>query len=153
MTPRSGALACIAAVMLIGPGCDSGNHVTPKTAQSYLQQLSAEQNKLAAAERRLPRRASSPAELAKATALLQDAVRRLERDLASISAPNPVRSLHARLVSIAHSYGQQLGQAARTALRPDGELAAAQSLSSATHAASGAFSGTVASITSKLRRS
>src|SRR5205085_11243555 len=124
------------------------NHVWPATAQAYLHKLSAEQNKRAAAGRRVPRRVSSPAALASAIALLQGAVHRLERDLAAISPPKPVRTLHARLVSVAHDYARQLSRAARTAPRPGGELEAARTLTSATHAASGAFSGTVASITS-----
>jgi hypothetical protein len=151
-----GVLACtavLATVMLALTSCGSSTHVPHATAQAYLRKLSAEQNKLAAAERRIPRRASSPAALASAIALLAGAVHRLERDLAAIDPPKPVSSLHARLVSVAHDYAQQLGQAARSARRPGGELAAAQALTSATHTASSAFSRSVASITSKLKRS
>jgi hypothetical protein len=77
MSLRSGALACTGGIVLAVAGCNSSNHVSPPTAQAYLQKLSAEQNKLAAAERRVPRRVSSPAALASAIALLQGAVHRL----------------------------------------------------------------------------
>lgn len=147
---RSGALL---AVMVALASCNSDTHMQPATAQAYLQELSGEQIKLAAAERRIPRRVSSPAALARAISMLAGAVQRLERDLAAITPPAPVRTLHARLVSISRAYALELRRAAHRARRPRDEPAAAQELSSATHSASGAFSGTVASITFKLRRS
>ena len=146
----AGALATIVVVIA---GCGSAAKVPAPRANAYLQRLSAEQTKLATAERRIPRRAASPAALARAISLLGDAVHRLERDLSAINPPDPVSKLHARLVLVAHGYRSQLEGAARTASRPGGEVAAAQTLTSSTDFASRAFSSTVASIKSKLRGS
>ena len=133
----------------------SGTPTTTTTAPSpaavaYLAALSREQAKLAAAERKIPRRPRTPAGLARSIQLLRAAIVRLGGDLQAISPPSSVASQHAQLVSIMRAYADQLDTAARTATTPRGQLRAANMLISATTAASSAFSSTVSQISSAL---
>ena len=124
---------------------------TPSPAAvAYLAALSHEQARLATAERKIPRRPRTPAGLAHSIALLRTAIVRLGRDLQGISPPSEVASQHAQLVSIMHTYADRLGAAASTAVKPGGQLRAANMLISATTAASSAFSSTVNQISSAL---
>jgi hypothetical protein len=120
-------------------------------ALAYLAALSREQAKLAAAERKIPRRVRTPAGLARSIRLLRAAILRLENDLKAISPPASVASQHVKLVSIMRAYADRLDAAARTAGRPEGQLRAANMLISATTTASSAFSSTVSQISSALR--
>ena len=120
-------------------------------ALAYLAALSREQAKLAAAERKIPRRPRTPAGLAHSIGLLRVAIVRLGRDLQAISPPQAVASQHAQLVSIMRTYAARLDAAAGTATKPGGQLRAANMLISATTAASSAFSSTVGQISSALR--
>jgi hypothetical protein len=119
---------------------------------SYVDSLRTEQLKLAAAERRIPARPRTPAALSQSITLLASAIGRLGSDLGAIVPPAPVAALHARLVATVRAYAVQLAGAARTALRPGGELAAANALLSATNTASRAFSATVVEIDRTLKR-
>jgi hypothetical protein len=119
-------------------------------ALAYLAALSSEQAKLAAAERKIPRRPRTPAALAHSIRLLRAAIVRLQQDLQAISPPSSVASQHAQLVSIMGAYADRLGAAARTAATPGGQLRAANMLISATATASSAFSSTVSQISSVL---
>jgi hypothetical protein len=119
-------------------------------AMAYLAALSQEQAKLAAAERKIPRRPRTPAGLAHSIRLLRVAIVRLGQDLQAISPPPEVASQHAQLVSIMTTYADRLDAAARTAVKPGGQLRAANMLISATTAASSAFSSTVSQISSAL---
>jgi len=124
---------------------------TPSPAAlSYLAALSREQAKLAAAERKIPRRPRTPAGLAHSIQLLRAAIVRLGHDLQAISPPPQVASQHAQLVSIMRTYAERLAAAAGTAVKPGGQLRAANMLISATTAASSAFSSTVRQISSAL---
>jgi hypothetical protein len=124
---------------------------TPSPAAlSYLAALSREQAKLAAAERKIPRRPRTPAGLAHSIQLLRAAIVRLGHDLQAISPPAEVASQHAQLVSIMQTYADRLAAAAGTAPKPRGQLRAANMLISATTAASSAFSSTVSQISSAL---
>src|SRR6478672_8137002 len=124
---------------------------TPSPAAlSYLAALSREQAKLAAAERKIPRRPRTPAGLAHSIQLLRAAIVRLGQDLQAISPPPQVASQHAQLVSIMRTYAERLAAAAGTAVKPGGQLRAANMLISATTAASTAFSSTVSQISSAL---
>ena len=69
-------------------------------AVAYLAALSREQAKLAAAERKIPRRPRTPAGLAHSIQLLRVAIVQLGQDLQAISPPPEVASQHAQLVSI-----------------------------------------------------
>jgi hypothetical protein len=134
----------------------TGTSTTTTTAPSpaalaYLAALSREQAKLAAAERRIPRRPRTPAGLAHSIQLLRAAIVRLGQDLQAISPPPEVASQHAQLVSIMGTYTDRLAAAAGTAVKPGGQLRAANMLISATTAASSAFSSTVSQISSALR--
>jgi hypothetical protein len=120
-------------------------------ALTYLAALSREQAKLAAAERKIPRRPRTPAGLAHSIQLLRVAIVRLGQDLQAISPPPDVASQHAQLVSIMRAYADRLGAAARTAGQPGAQLRAANMLISATTAASSAFSSTVNQISDALR--
>ena len=124
---------------------------TPSPAAlSYLAALSREQAKLAAAERKIPRRPRTPAGLAHSIQLLRAAIVRLGHDLQAISPPAEVASQHAQLVSIMQTYADRLGAAARIARQPGAQVRAANMLISATTAASSAFSSTVSQISSAL---
>jgi hypothetical protein len=116
------------------------------TSSGYLAALSAEQAKLASAERGIPRRPRTPAALAHAIALLHSAIQRLALDLAAIHPPASVTHLHERLVRLASSYASRLAHAARVAGRPGGELEAANELTAATNQAIRAFTTTTARI-------
>jgi hypothetical protein len=133
----------------------SGTPTTTTTAPgaaavAYLAALSREQAKLAAAERKIPRRPRTPAGLAHSIRLLRSAIVRLGGDLQAISPPSSVASQHAQLVSIMRAYAAQLDTAARTATTPRGQLRAANMLISATVAASSQFSSTVKRISTAL---
>lgn len=133
-------------------GTSSTTTTTPSPAAlAYLAALSSEQAKLAAAERRIPRRPRTPAGLAHSIQLLRAAIVRLGQDLQAISPPAEVASQHAQLVSIMQTYAARLAAAAGTATKPGGQLRAANMLISATTAASSAFSSTVSQISSALR--
>lgn len=134
----------------------SGTSTTTTTAPSpaalaYLAALSREQAKLAAAERKIPRRPRTPAGLAHSIQLLRAPIVRLGQDLQAISPPAEVASQHAQLVAIMRTYADRLAAAAGTAVKPGGQLRAAKMLISATTAASSAFSSTVSQISSALR--
>jgi hypothetical protein len=120
-------------------------------ALAYLAALSREQARLAAAERKIPRRPRTPAGLAHSIGLLRVAIVRLGRDLQAISPPQAVAAQHAQLVSVMRTYADRLDAAAHTASKPGGQLRAAKMLISATAAASSAFSSTVGQISSALR--
>jgi hypothetical protein len=120
-------------------------------AVAYLAALSREQARLAAAERKIPRRPRTPAGLARSIRLLRAAIVRLGHDLQGISPPSEVASQHAQLVSIIRTYAARLDAAAHTAVKPGGQLRAANMLISATTAASSAFSSTVSQISAALR--
>jgi hypothetical protein len=123
---------------------------SPESRTAYLAALSAEQGKLASAERNLPPRTGSPAALSRAIALLASAIGRLAGGLAAIRPPASVASAHAQLVGIVRSYASQLARAARRAREPGAEVGAAKMLVAATNAASAAFSATVAKIDAEL---
>jgi hypothetical protein len=132
------------------PATSTGTPTTSPEAEAYLQSLSREQAKLAAAERAIPRRARTPAALARSIRLLQRAIVQLAGDLQAITPPGQVAPAHAQLVSIVRAYAVALGAAARLAVRPGGELRAANMLISATTTASQAFSSTVTQINAAL---
>ena len=117
----------------------SGTSTTTTTAPSpaalaYLAALSREQAKLAAAERKIPRRPRTPAGLAHSIRLLRAAIVRLGQDLQAISPPAQVASQHAQLVSIMRTYADRLAAAAGTAAKPGGQLRTANMLIRATTA-------------------
>ena len=133
------------------PGASTTTTSAPSPAAvAYLAALSQEQAKLAAAERRIPRRPRTPAGLAHSIQLLRAAIVRLGGDLQAISPPSSVASQHAQLVSIMRAYANQLDTAARTATTPRGRLRAANMLISGTAAASSQFSSTVNQIRTAL---
>src|SRR5438105_1697661 len=152
MTRTALILASLAGISLLAGGCGRTGLLGPATtaatrgASAYLGLLAAEQSKLAAAERQIPRRARTPAQFSKAISLLAAAVRTLARDLEAIRPPLTVSAAHAQLISIVHGYASALAAAARRAAHAGGELAAARMLLSATSAASRAFGVTVARI-------
>lgn len=119
-------------------------------AQAYLAALSREQARLAAAEQRIPRRARTPAALARSIRLLRLAIVRLGNDLQKIAPPSSVAAQHAQLVSIVRTYAVRLAAAQRVALTPGGELRAVNMLINATTAASTAFGSTVNQIDAAL---
>ncbi len=116
----------------------------------YVARLSRLQASLAAAEARLPRRPRTPAQLARATALLAGAIGRLAAGLEAIAPPRSVAVLHRRLVAITRVYHGRLVSLARRAGRPADEVAAANALVRATAAASTGFTDTLAQIRAKL---
>jgi hypothetical protein len=116
----------------------------------YLARLEQAQRKLAAAEARLPRRAKTPAALARAITLLRSAIDQLGHDLAALAPPPTVRGLHARLVDAVRRYAASLGTAARTARSAGGAAKAAAELVSATSVASRNFSSAIAQIDRRL---
>jgi hypothetical protein len=126
--------------------------MTAGVVSSYLTSLRSEQAKLALAEAQIPRRASSPATLARSIALLEAAVARLSGDLGAIKPPAAVKALHGRLIAVAGWYAVKLSQIQRQAASPRGEVAGAGDLVSDTAAASHAFTSTMASIEATLRR-
>jgi hypothetical protein len=128
----------------------TGTPTTSPEAEAYLQALSREQAKLAAAERAIPRGARTPAALARSIRLLQRAIVQLAGDLQAITPPDQVARAHGALVFIVRSYAVRLGAAARLAVRPGGELRAANMLISATTTASQQFSSTVTQINAAL---
>jgi hypothetical protein len=132
------------------PTTSTGTATTSPEAEAYLQSLSREQAKLAAAERAIPRGARTPAALARSIRLLQRAIGRLAGDLQAITPPAQVAPAHAQLVSIVRAYAVALGAAARLAVTPRGELRAANMLISATTTASQAFGSTVTQINAAL---
>ncbi len=123
-----------------------------RTGSTYLEALNAEQAKLAGAERAIPHHVSSARALARAIALLHDAIARLGTNLSSLHPPRAVAPLHARLVAVARVYADRLGRAARAASRPGQELAAANLLTSATARASHDFTTIAARIADALAR-
>jgi hypothetical protein len=132
-------------------GTSTTTTTTPSPAAvAYLAALSREQARLAAAERKIPRRPRTPGGLAHSIQLLRAAIVRLGQDLRGTSPPADVASQHAQLVSIMQTYADRLGAAASTAAKPGGQLRAANMLISATTAASSAFSSTVSQISSAL---
>jgi hypothetical protein len=121
-------------------------------ATRYLDRLGAEQAKLAAAEKAIPRRARTAAQFSRAISLLAVAIRQLARDLGALRPPRSVRVAHARLLAIVRRYANQLAGAAVTATGVGGELPAANALISATSTASRQFSATVGEIERMLSR-
>jgi hypothetical protein len=81
---------------------------------------------------------------------LHSAIVRLESDLASIEPPARVAALHARLVAVTRAYAAELEEARAAAVRPDGQLQAANLLIDATNGASTAFGETVRRIDAVL---
>jgi hypothetical protein len=120
------------------------------SAQRYVAQLHAEEQTLAAAERRIPANAPTPRALSRSASLLAGAVSRLARGLAAITPPRAVARDHAHLVSVVGAYAAQLQRAAALARRPGGQVAAGSLLVSATGRASSAFSATLSKIYSTL---
>jgi hypothetical protein len=116
-----------------------------------VQALRRAQVRLAAAERAIPRRPRTSAQLSRSIRLLASAVRGLGGDLAAITPPTEVASQHARLVLIVRAYADRMEGAARVAGRPGGGLRAGNMLISATTAASSSFASTVATIDATLR--
>ena len=109
-------------------GTSTTTTTTPSPAAlSYLAALSREQAKLAAAERKIPRRPRTPAGLAHSIRLLRAAIVRLGQDLQAISPPAQVASQHAQLVSIMRTYADRLAAAAGTAVKPGGQRRARRS--------------------------
>jgi hypothetical protein len=138
--------------ILLGCGSSSPPRPSGATVDAYLEGLTTEQVKLAAAERRIPHKARSPAALSRSISLLARAVGQLARDLQMIRPPALVSSLHAQLVSIARRYYRQLRAAARRARGAGGEQRAGAELIAATGAASRSFAATSTSINRALGR-
>ncbi len=139
---------CGGAALLTGtrPATTSRSTATAQPGPSsaaYLASLEREQQKLAAAERRLPRHAATPVALSRAISLLAGAIARLAADLRTLHAPASVQHLHERLIAVMGSYAARLQAAARDARRSSGEPRAASELLSATSDASRQFSLTV----------
>jgi hypothetical protein len=120
--------------------------------RAYLVRLSAEQAKLAAAERRLPTRPRTPAALSRSITLLGAAIRRLAEDLRAIHPPASVATLHLRLTSIVRGYSLQLIALAREARVPGREISASRALVAATDQASRAFAAISQEINSRIKR-
>jgi hypothetical protein len=118
--------------------------------RQYVAQLHAEEQTLAAAERRIPANAPTPRALSRSASLLAGAVSRLAHGLAAITPPPAVARDHAHLVSVVRAYAGQLQHAAALARRPGGQVAAGSLLVSATGRASTAFSATLSKIYSTL---
>ncbi len=124
-----------------------GDATDPAT---YLGALRHEQARLAVAERAIPTRPRTPAQLSRSIRLLGSAIDRLGDDLAAIKPPDAVGGEHARLVAIVRAYGASLDRTARVAVAPGGELRAGNMLLAATNQASSKFTSTVSSIHAKL---
>jgi hypothetical protein len=129
----------------------TGTTATPgPSAGRYVAQLRAEEQMLAAAERKIPTNAKTPRALAHSATLLAAAVSRLAQGLATIQPPAKVAGRHAHLVAVARTYAAQLRSAATMAAR-HGKLAAAGGLLiSATTTASTQFGTTLTKIYSTL---
>lgn len=119
-------------------------------AQAYLAALSREQARLAAAEQKIPRRARTPAALARSIQLLRLAIVRLGNDLQTIAPPSSVAARHAQLVSIVRTYAARLALAHHVALTPGGHMQAVHMLIGATAAASTSFGSEVSQIDAAL---
>lgn len=151
------AAALIAAAGTIA-GCSGGTRLLTTsgsqtaTAQrtAYINELNAEQQKLAAAETRIPSHPRTPAAFSRSITLLAAAIRRLANDLAAIAPPASVAGEHARLVGIVRVYAVKLAQAAKIAAAPDGGLRAGTLLISATNTASSQFGATLSKIDTTL---
>lgn len=122
----------------------------PPSASAYLAQLRAEVDKFAAAERRIPKRATTPRALSRSVSLLASAISRLADGLAAIRSPASVAPDHARLGAILRAYAARLRLAVRSAVQPGGELRAGQRLIAATNTATARFSATISKIYSTL---
>jgi hypothetical protein len=120
------------------------------SAARYVGQLRAEEQMLAAAERRIPTNATTPQALAHSATLLAAAVSRLARGLATIKPPASVASPHANLVAIARAYAVRLQAAAAAARQRGGQVRAGTLLIAATNRASAAFTATLSKIYSTL---
>jgi hypothetical protein len=152
----------VAATGLLATGCAGTSqllgHRTPtppprtQAGRVYLQELSAEQAKLAQAERGIPKRARTPAALSRSIALLGGAIGALAKGLSAIHPPEPVAGLHARLVRVVRAYFRSLTAAASSARTRAGELRAANALGTATESATSAFTATFSEITARLAR-
>jgi hypothetical protein len=119
---------------------------------AYLAALAGEQTKLAEAERHLPSRPRTAAELSSSIGLLAAAIARLGNDLAAIRPPAAVSSPHAQLVAIMRDYAGRLLIVAREARTPGGELRASNDLIGSTSRASRAFTATSSKIIARLGR-
>lgn len=156
MTHGTLAAAALALAVLLLAGCAGTSRLLhgpaapkpPRTHKGavYVQRLASAQASLTAAEARLPRRPQTPAQLARATALLAAAIGRLASRLQAIAPPRSVAVLHRRLVAITRAYHGQLVTLARRARDPAGEVAAANAMVRATDAASAGFTTTLAQI-------
>jgi glutathione S-transferase len=120
------------------------------SANEYLARLHGEEQTLAAAERRIPTRATTPQALSRSTSLLAAAVSRLAHGLAGIAPPAAVAGAHARLVTVVRNNAARLQSAAAVARQPGGQARAGHLLVSATNRASAAFSATLSKIYSTL---
>jgi hypothetical protein len=160
---RAGVIAVAVSGLLI-TGCAGTSRLlgnptptpTPKpktqAGRTYLQQLSAEQAKLARAERTIPKRARTPAALSRSIALLAGAIGALGKGLGTIHPPASVAGLHARLVRVVRTYFRRLEAAARGARTRTGELNAANDLATATQSATSEFTTIFSEITAKLAK-
>ncbi len=158
---RAGGLA-VAASVLLATGCAGTSQLLghgtrtpqPKTqaGRAYLQELSAEQAKLAQAEKAIPKRARTPGALSRSIALLAGAIGALADGLSAIHPPEPVAGLHARLVRVVRGYFRRLRGAATNVRTRAGELRAANALATATESATSAFTVTFSEITARLAR-
>lgn len=119
-------------------------------ASAYVAQLRHEEQTLAAAERRIPTRVSTPQELSRSASLLAAAVSRLDQGLSVITPPPSVAPAHAELVAIVRAYAARLNRAARIAVAPAGQVRAATLMVSATNRASTEFSAVLSKIYSTL---
>lgn len=153
------ALSALLLVGCAGPGrLRGGPAPAPATVpppqtpagRTYLQQLSAEQARLARAEAAIPRRARTPAALSRSIGLLADAIAGLHKGLRSIRPPAAVAKLHSRLITEMSAYHRHLAAAAKRAGTRTGELGAANALASATNTASRQFTATFSEITAAL---
>jgi hypothetical protein len=153
-----GALALVIGALALG-GC-AGTSVLlhppppPKTHAGavYLAQLAAEQGQAVVAERAVPMRPHTPAQLARSIVLLAAAVRQEASGLEAIRPPQSVARLHRRLVAITTQYASRLLALARRARLPQLEVAAANDIARATDATSVGFTTTVHRIRIRLAR-
>jgi hypothetical protein len=116
----------------------------------YVNELRAEEQTLAAAERGIPANAKTPRQLAHSATLLAAAVSRLAQGLATIQPPAKVAADHAHLVAVARTYAGQLRSAASMASRRGRLASAGALLISATNTASTQFGTTLTKIYSTL---
>jgi hypothetical protein len=153
---------CARTELLVHPTTSSAPSSAPSSSRSapvstgpasarYVAQLRAEERSLATAERSIPTNAPTPGALAHSAVLLEGAVSRLARGLASITPPASVVAAHVRLVAVVRAYARRLGEAAALAERPGGQVGAGALLISATNRASAEFEATLAKIYSTLR--